>query len=66
LPMLGDLGLRVAGVTVRPLCHPSLSFETCLIMRREDDSRMVNDFDRRFVRQSSRKLGSDGQMALPA
>jgi hypothetical protein len=31
---------------VRPLCDPSLSFKTCLIMRRDDDSRIVNEFAR--------------------
>jgi len=64
LPTPSDLGLRAAGVTVRPLCHPSLCFETCLIMRREDDSPMVNEFARQFLRQSSRKLGPGRQMEL--
>jgi hypothetical protein len=31
---------------LRPLCDPSLSFKTCLIMRRDDDSRIVNEFAR--------------------
>lgn len=68
LPKLRDLGPQAEGVRVRPLCHPSLSFETCLIMRRDDDSPMVNQFARGFLRECPRKLGSGRQMelALPA
>lgn len=68
LPKLGELGLPAEGVRVRPLCHPSLSFETCLIMRREDDSPMVNQFALGFLRKCSRKPASSRQMqlALPA
>ena len=65
LPKPTELGLRAEGVVVRPLCNPSLSFDTCLIMRRDDDSRMVNEFARAFLRRHSRKLGSGRQMELP-
>src|SRR5271165_5142422 len=39
------------GVVIRPLSDPSLSFETCLIMRTDDDSRLANEFGRSFLRR---------------
>jgi hypothetical protein len=42
-------GLSVEGVVIRPLSDPSLSFETCLIMRSDDDSRLANEFGRSFL-----------------
>jgi DNA-binding transcriptional LysR family regulator len=65
LPKPSGSGLYAEGVVVRPLANPSLSFETCLIMRKDDDSRMVNEFARLFLRKNSRKLGSGRQMELP-
>lgn len=65
LPRSSESGLRSEGVVVRPLVNPALVFETCLIMRRDDDSRMVNEFARTFLRRYSRKLGSGPQMDLP-
>jgi len=65
LPKASESGLRTEGVVVRPLSNPSLSFETCLIMRRDDDSRIVNEFARLFLRRNSRKLVSGRQMELP-
>jgi DNA-binding transcriptional LysR family regulator len=64
-PKPGQLDLRAEGVVVRPLCHPSLLFDTCLIMRQDNDSRMVNQFARIFLRRHSRTLQSDRQMELP-
>jgi DNA-binding transcriptional LysR family regulator len=65
LPKPSESCLRAEGVVVRPICNPSLSFETCLIMQRDDDSRMVNEFARLFLRRYSRKLDSGRQMELP-
>jgi DNA-binding transcriptional LysR family regulator len=45
-----SVGLSAEGVVIRPLSDPSLCFETCLIMRADDDSRLANDFGRSFLR----------------
>ena len=65
LPKASVVGLRASGVAVVPLFDPSLSFETCLIMRRDDDSKLVNAYARTFLRKYVRKLGSGRQMELP-
>ena len=46
-----SVGLSAEGVVIRPLSDPSLSFETCLIMRADDDSRLANEFGRSFLRR---------------
>jgi hypothetical protein len=43
------LGFRAEGVVVRPLSHPSLCVQTCVIMRTGDDSRLANEFARSFL-----------------
>jgi len=63
-PKPSALTLRAEGVVVLPLSDPS-SFETCLIMRRDDDSKLVNEFARAFLRKYVRKLGPVRQMELP-
>lgn len=65
LPKPSALALRAEAVAVLPLSDPSLSFETCLIMRRDDDSKLVNEFARAFLRKYVRKLGASRQMELP-
>src|SRR5438034_8680227 len=65
LPWPSTLGLRAEGVTVRTLSDLSLSFETCLIMRRDDNSKLVNDFARAFLRKHVPKPGPGRQMELP-
>ena len=45
-----SVGLSAEGVVIRPLSDPSLSFETCLIMRTDDDSRLANEFGRSINR----------------
>jgi len=45
------LGFRVENVVVRPLSDTSLCFETCVIMRADDNSRLVNEFVRSFLRR---------------
>lgn len=65
LPKPSALALRAEGVAVLPLSDPSLSFETSLIMRCDDDSKLVNEFARAFLRKYVRKLGASRQMELP-
>jgi DNA-binding transcriptional LysR family regulator len=45
------LGCRVDGVVVKPLSDESLCFTTCMIMRKDDDSRLANAFARSFLRR---------------
>jgi DNA-binding transcriptional LysR family regulator len=46
-----SVGLNTEGVVIRPLVDPSLSFDTCLVMRTDDDSRLANEFGRTFLRR---------------
>jgi len=48
---LASVGPSVEGVVIRPMSDPSLSFETCLIMRADEDSRLANEFGRSFLRR---------------
>jgi DNA-binding transcriptional LysR family regulator len=45
------LGFPVDSVAMRPLSDPSLCFQTCVIMRKDDDSRLANEFARSFLRR---------------
>ena len=45
------LGCRAEGVVVKPLSDESLCFKTCVIMRKDDDSRLANEFARSFLRK---------------
>jgi DNA-binding transcriptional LysR family regulator len=45
------LGFRAEGVVVKPLSDTSLCFQTCVIMRTDDDSRLANEFARSFLRR---------------
>jgi DNA-binding transcriptional LysR family regulator len=45
------LGFRAEGVVVRPLSDASLCFQTFVIMRKDDDSRLTNEFVRSFLRR---------------
>jgi len=65
LPKPNALERRLHCVMVVPLSDSSLSFETCLIMRHDDDSKLVNEFARAFLRRHVRKLGGSRQMELP-
>jgi DNA-binding transcriptional LysR family regulator len=65
LPKPSVIGVRTSGVVVVPLFDPSLTFETSLIMRRDEDSKLVNAFARTFLRKYVRKLGPERQMELP-
>jgi DNA-binding transcriptional LysR family regulator len=60
-------GLRFheEGVVIKPLSDSALSFETCLIMRAEDTSRVVNEFARSFLRRFAPQVLPAKQMELP-
>ena len=45
------LGFSAEGVVLRPLSETSLCFQTCLIMRTDDDSQLANEFARSFLRK---------------
>jgi len=48
------------GVVVKPLSDMSLRFETSVIMRASDDSRLVNEFVRSFLRKcTSQRLQAE-------
>jgi hypothetical protein len=46
-------GIHADGVVVKPLSDASLCFETCVIMRANNDSRLVNEEVRMFLRKYS-------------
>jgi DNA-binding transcriptional LysR family regulator len=56
--------VRAEQVIARPLSNPSLSFETFLIMRADNDSRLVNNFARSFLRKFGPQRISEMQMQL--
>src|SRR5579863_525157 len=58
-------GPSVEGVVIRPLSDASLSFETCLIMRADEDSRLANDFGRSFLRKCAPRRPPPMQLTLP-
>ena len=62
------LDLKDKGLVLRPLCDKSLSFETCLVLRRDDDSRVVNDVARMFLKTFApqHRLTTQMQLPLPA
>jgi len=49
LPKASALHIHAEGVVFRPLADESLWFETCVVMRAEDCSRLVNEFVRSFL-----------------
>jgi DNA-binding transcriptional LysR family regulator len=56
--------LHVDGVVVKPLFHTSLWFDTSVIMRAGDDSRLVNEFVRSFLRKYAPQHLQPTQMEL--
>ena len=54
----------VEGVVVKPLSDTSLCFETCVIMRADNDSRLANEFARSFLRKCERQGLPPKQMEL--
>jgi hypothetical protein len=47
------------------LSETSLRFEACVIMRADDDSRLVNEFVRSFLRKYAPQRPPPKQMELP-
>jgi DNA-binding transcriptional LysR family regulator len=58
------LGFSANGVVIRPMTEESLWFETCLVMRANDDSRPVNEFARAFLRRYEVPRAQPKQMEL--
>jgi DNA-binding transcriptional LysR family regulator len=58
------LGCHAEGVVVKPLSDTSLHFETCVIMRADDDSRLANEFVRSFLRKYAPQRLPSKQMEL--
>jgi len=56
--------LHADGVVVKPLSDTSLWFETSVIMRAADDSRLVNEFVRSFLRKYAPQRLQPKQMEL--
>jgi DNA-binding transcriptional LysR family regulator len=59
------LGFRAEGVVVKPLSDPSLCFQTCVIMRKDDDSRLANEFARTFLRRYAYQRRPPKPIELP-
>jgi DNA-binding transcriptional LysR family regulator len=58
------LGFPAEDVVVKPLSDTSLHFETCVIMRADDDSRLANEFVRAFLRKYAPRQLPPKQMEL--
>ena len=58
------LGCCAEGVVVKPLADTSLCFQTCVIMRADDDSRLSNEFARSFLRNYAPQRLPPKQMEL--
>jgi DNA-binding transcriptional LysR family regulator len=58
------LALRTKGVVLKPFSNKSLWYETCVIMRKNDDSRLTNQFVRSFLRKYTISPPSATQMEL--
>jgi DNA-binding transcriptional LysR family regulator len=56
--------LHADGVVVRPLSDTSLWFDTSVIMRADDESRLVNEFVRAFLRKYAPQRLQPKQMEL--
>jgi len=59
------LGFGAEGVVLRPLSETSLCFQTCLIMRTDDDSQLANEFARSFLRKCAPQYLPPMQLELP-
>ncbi len=58
------LGVRAEGVVVKPLSDTSLCFQTCVILRTDNDSRLANEFARSFLRKYAPQHLPPRQMEL--
>lgn len=53
------------GVALRPIVDESLAFDTCLILRADNDGRMANEFARSFLRKLRSLPQAPEQLKLP-
>ena len=62
------LAFRAKGVVLKPFSDKSLHFETCVVMRKDDDSRLTNQFVRSFLRRFRlpAQVGSQMELSLSA
>ena len=58
------LSFRAKGVILKPFSEKSLHFETCVLMRKDDDSRLTNQFVRSFLRKFKLPPQDGSQMEL--
>jgi DNA-binding transcriptional LysR family regulator len=65
LPKAAALRYRAAGIVVQPLSDQALWFDTCLVMRGDNDSRMTNEFARAFLRNFRSLNATPFQLELP-
>jgi hypothetical protein len=63
-PTALDIRAEGEGVVVKPLSDTSLCFQTCVIMRADDDSRLANEFARSFLRQCAPRSMPPKQLEL--
>lgn len=64
LPRPTALAFRVEGIVVRPLSDTALCLETCVVLRSDDRSLLVNEFARAFLRKYNPKPLPPKQMDL--
>ncbi len=57
-------GFRAESVVIKPLSDASLCFQTCVVMRADDDSQLVNEFARSFLRKHALQRLPPMQMEL--
>ena len=62
------LAFRAKGVVLKPFSEKSLWFETYVVMRKDDDSRLTNQFVRFFLRKFKlpSQCGSQMELSLAA
>jgi DNA-binding transcriptional LysR family regulator len=58
------LGAGAEGVVIKPLSDTSLCFQTCVVMRTDENSRLANEFVRSFLRKYAPQSLPSKQMEL--
>jgi DNA-binding transcriptional LysR family regulator len=58
------LAFRAKGVVLKPFSEKSLWFDTYVVMRKDDDSRLTNQFVRSFLRKFKLAPQTGSQMEL--
>ena len=57
--------LHADGVIVKPLSDPSLCFNTCVILRADNSSRLIEEYVRMFLRRYSSQQLAPKEVKLP-